>query len=141
MEPHSILSMRIGGAAILVLLLFAALGPARWQVRTGLGWQFDHVIGYFRSAVLFSLAWRSPLVVGGILMVSAMLLESLQALTPDRCCDVQAAFYGVAGALAGAVFAELCRRVLRQLDRRAVLLSVRHRWHWPSRKLLSPRTA
>ena len=33
---------RVGGVAILVaLLVFAALGPAKWQVRTGLGWQFD----------------------------------------------------------------------------------------------------
>ncbi len=116
-------------------------GKCAPEVRAGLGWQFDHVIGYFGFAVLFSLAWRRPLAVGGILMVSAVLLESLQALTPDRCCDVQAAFYGVGGALAGAVFAELCGRVLRRLDRRAVLLSVRHRWHWPSRKLVSPRTA
>jgi hypothetical protein len=61
-------SIRICGAALLVLLLlFAALGPARWQVRTGLGWQFDHVIGYFGFAVLFSLAWRRPLVVGAVI--------------------------------------------------------------------------
>src|SRR6476620_4678430 len=88
--------IRIGGAAALgLLLLFAALGPAAWQVRTGLGWQFDHVIGYFGVAVLFTLTWRRPLMVGGILMASAMLLEALQALTPDRCCDLQAAVYGV----------------------------------------------
>ena len=120
-------SIRICGAAVLVLLLlFAALGPARWQVRTGLGWQFDHVFGYFGFAVMFSLAWRRPLVVGGILMAAAMLLEALQALTPDRSCDLQAAFYGVAGALAGAVFAELCGRVLSRLDKRPMV---------PSRKI------
>jgi hypothetical protein len=116
-------SIRLGVAAVLVLLLlFAALGPATWQVRTGLGWQFDHVIGYFGFAVMFSLAWRRPLVVGGILMAAAMVLEALQALTPDRCCDLQAAFYGVAGALAGALFADLCGRVLRQLDTRQDLV-------------------
>ena len=32
---------------------------------------------------------------GGALMAAAMLLEALQALTPDRHCDLQAAFYGV----------------------------------------------
>ena len=53
---------RVGGVAILVaLLLFAALGPAKWQVRTGLGWQFDHVVGYFAFTLMFSLAWPRPL--------------------------------------------------------------------------------
>jgi hypothetical protein len=76
---------RAGGVAVLVaLLLFAALGPARWQVRTGLGWQFDHVAGYFAFTLMFSLAWPRPLLVGGALMAAAMLLEALQALTPDR---------------------------------------------------------
>jgi hypothetical protein len=103
-----------------------------------MGWQFDHVIGYFGFAVLFSLAWRRPLVVGGILMASAMLLEALQALTPDRCCDLQAAFYGVAGALAGAVFAELFGRVLRGLGTRPDWVLQRLP-RWPSRKIIVPR--
>jgi hypothetical protein len=133
--------IRIGGAAVLVLLLlFAALGPARWQVRTGLGWQFDHVIGYFGFAMMFSLAWRRPLVVGGILMLSAMVLEALQALTPDRCCDLQAAFYGVAGALAGAVFAELCGRAMRQLGMRPDWVLQRLP-RWPSRNRIDTELA
>ena len=45
-----------GAGILLLLLLFAALGPAKWQVRTGLGWQFDHVIGYFGFTVMFCLA-------------------------------------------------------------------------------------
>src|SRR6478752_5986766 len=115
--------IRIGGAAALgLLLLYAALGPAAWQVRTGLGWQFDHVIGYFGVAVLFTLTWRRPVAVGGILTASAMLLEALQALTPDRHCDLEAALYGVAGALAGAVVAELCGRVLNRLDKQPALV-------------------
>jgi VanZ family protein len=125
---------------LFLLLLFAALGPARWQVRTGLGWQFDHVIGYFGFAVMFSLAWRRPLVVGGILMATAMLLEALQALTPDRCCDLQAAFYGVAGTLAGAVFNTFCGRVLSRLDRRPVLVLERLP-RWPSRNTIDTKLA
>jgi hypothetical protein len=133
-------SIRICGAAALVLLLlFAALGPARWQVRTGMGWQFDHMIGYFGFAVLFSLTWRRPFVVGGILMACAMVLEALQALTPDRCCDLRAAFYGVGGALAGAVFAEFCGRVLIRLNGLPILVLERLR-RGPSRKLLSPQS-
>ena len=63
-------------AMLVALLLFAALGPAKWQVRTGLGWQFDHVVGYFAFTLMFSLAWPRPLLVGGALMATAMLLEA-----------------------------------------------------------------
>ena len=102
-----------GAAALVLLLLFAALGPAKWQVRTGLGWQFDHIAGYFAFTVLFTLAWRRPMVVGGILMSSGILLEALQALTPDRCCDFDAALYSAGGALAGALFAALVIQALK----------------------------
>src|SRR2546426_5399514 len=104
-------TIRACSVAVLVLLLvFAALGPAKLQIRTGLGWQIDHVVGYFGFTLMFCLLWPRPLVVGGSLMVSAMLLEALQALTPDRCCDLQAALYGAGGALAAALFADLFTR-------------------------------
>jgi hypothetical protein len=116
-------TIKVVGATVLVLLLlFCALGPAKWQYRTGLGWQIDHVVGYFGFTVMFWLAWPRPFVVGGILMCAAMLLEALQALTPDRCCDLEAAFYGVAGALAAALFADLFTRTLRRLNGRTLLL-------------------
>ena len=84
-------------------------------------------VGYFGFTVMFWLAWPRPFVVGGILMCAAMLLEALQALTPDRCCDLQAAFYGVAGALAAALFADLFTRTLRRLNGRTLLLPQRFR--------------
>ena len=40
-------SAKVCSVAIIVLLVVAALGPAKWAPRTELGWQFDHVIGYF----------------------------------------------------------------------------------------------
>ena len=108
----SIKSMKVCGVTVLVLLLlFCALGPANWQVRTGLGWRFDHVVGYFAFTLMFCLAWPRPLVVGGILMAAAMLLEALQACTPDRHCDFQAALYGVSGALLAAVVGDLFIRL------------------------------
>ena len=58
-------------------------------------------------------------------MASAMLLEALQALTPDRYCDLQAAFYGVGGALAAALFADLFTRTLRRLNGRTLLMPQR----------------
>lgn len=96
-----------GAAALALLLLFCALGPAKWQYRTGLGWQIDHVVGYFGFTIMFCLAWPRPFIVGGSLMSAAMILEALQALTPDRCCDLQAALYGVTGALAATLVADL----------------------------------
>jgi hypothetical protein len=76
--------LKICCAAALVVLIFAALGPGKWQPRTGLGWQIDHVVGYFAFTLLFCLAWPRPLVIGATLVALAGLLEALQALTPDR---------------------------------------------------------
>ena len=91
--------------------MVTALGPANWQPRTSLGWELDHVIGYFAITLLVCLAWPRPVVVGAVLMVFAMLLEWLQSFTPDRVPNLQAAFYGAGGVLAAALLAELFIRV------------------------------
>ena len=78
------LMIKVCSVAVLVLLVFVALGPAKWVPRSGLGWQIDHFVGYFAFTLMFCLAWPRPLVVGGALMVLAVLLEGLQAFTPDR---------------------------------------------------------
>ena len=96
---------------ITVLLVIAALGPAKWAPRTELGWQFDHFIGYFGITLFFCLGWPRPFVVGGAFMVVAALLEGLQAFTPDRTAYLPAIFYGAAGALAAALVAEVFIRV------------------------------
>ena len=75
---------KIGSGVIIILLLVAALGPAKWAPRTELGWQFDHFIGYFGITLFFCFAWPRPFVIGGVVMAVAALLEALQALTPDR---------------------------------------------------------
>jgi VanZ family protein len=110
--------IKVGGVTVLVLLLlFCALGPAKWQYRTGLGWRIDHIVGYFGFTLMFWLAWRRrPFVLGGALTGAAMLLEALQALTPDRHCDFEGALYGVAGALAAALCADLFTRTHRLLS-------------------------
>jgi hypothetical protein len=86
-------TIKVCGVTVLVLLLlFCALGPGKWQYRTGLGWRIDHVVGYFGFTLMFWLAWqRRSFVVGAALMGAAMLLEDLQALTPDRHCDFEGA--------------------------------------------------
>jgi VanZ family protein len=126
--------IKVGGVALLVLLLvFAALGPAKLQLRTGLGWRFDHVAGYFGFTVMFCMAWARPVVVGGALIATAMLLEALQALTPDRCCDLEAALLSAGGALAGALVADLfLLRIVKQLKARTLLMPQRFMacWQW-----------
>jgi VanZ family protein len=103
---------------IMVLLVIAALGPENWAPRTHLGWQFDHIIGYFGITLFFCLAWPRPFVVGGAFMVVAALLEGLQAFTPDRTAYLPAVFYGAGGALGAALVIELFMRALRLHARR-----------------------
>jgi VanZ family protein len=98
---------KVSSVAALALLVFAALGPGKWVPRSGLGWQFDHVVGYLAFTWTFCLAWRRPRVVGGALMALAVVLEGLQALTPDRHADLHAALYNAGAVLAAALIAEL----------------------------------
>jgi VanZ family protein len=109
---------KLGSVAIMVLLVIAALGPAKWAPRTELGWQFDHFIGYFGITLFFCFAWPRPFVIGGIVMAVAALLEGLQALTPDRSANLEAALWGAGGALVAALVAELFIRVSRIRVRR-----------------------
>src|SRR5262249_20971636 len=99
--------MRFCSFAVICFLVYAHLGPARWQPpRTGLGWQLDHFLGYFAATSIVWLAWpKRPFVVGGFLMVTAVVLEALQVFTPDRHADFHAALYGACGALTRALLA------------------------------------
>ena len=93
--------------AAIVLVAITALGPANWQLRTALGWQIDHFLGYFAITSLVCFAWPRPFVVGAALMVFGALLEGLQAFTPDRTPNLVAALCGAGGVLAAALLAEL----------------------------------
>jgi VanZ family protein len=108
--------MKFCSVAVIALLVYVHLGPAKWQPpRTGLGWQMDHFLGYVAVTSIVCLAWpRRPFVVGGLLMAAAGLLEALQAFTPDRHADLQAALFGACGALTVALLAELFIRVQRR---------------------------
>jgi hypothetical protein len=128
--------VKLGGVTVLVLLLlFAAVGPGKWQYRTGLGWQTDHFVGYFVFTLGFWFAWPRPFVVGGVLVGAGILLEALQALTPDRHCDFKGALYSAAGALAAALMANLFTRALPRLNARLLLLPQVPRPSWQRRAL------
>jgi VanZ family protein len=91
----------------LLVLAFVGLGPATWQPRSGLGWEIDHFVGYCVITLMCCVPWPRPLVVGGALMVFAVLLEGLQAFMPDRSSYYLAAVYSAAGVLTAALLAEL----------------------------------
>jgi VanZ family protein len=101
------------GVAGMVLIVIFALGPAKWQPRTGLGWGADHVLGYFAITSVLCLAWPRPFVVGAAVMAISVLLEGLQAFTPDRSANLMAALSGAGGALLAALVAELIIRARR----------------------------
>jgi hypothetical protein len=103
-------SAKVISVAALGLLVFAALGPAKWVPRSGLGWQIDHIVGYLAFTWMFCLAWPRPLVVGGALMALAVLLEGLQAFTPDRHPDLDAALYSASAVLTAALVAAFSMR-------------------------------
>ena len=100
------LMLKVCCMAALVLLVFFALGPAKWTPRSGIGWEFDHLVGYFFFTLLFCLAWPRPLVVGAALIVLAMVLENLQSFLPGRSSYFVAALYSAGGVLAAILLAE-----------------------------------
>jgi VanZ family protein len=104
---------KVCSGAVMVLLVFGALGPESWTPRTALGWQFDHFLGYFVITLFVCFAWPRPFVVGGVLMAAAFLLEGLQAFTPDRTANVVAALCGAGGVLTAVLIAELFIRAWR----------------------------
>jgi VanZ family protein len=103
--------IRVGGAAVIALLVIASLSSAFAQPRTVLGWQLEHALGYFIATLIICLAWPRPLKVAGTMIVLHMILEGLQALNPDRHPNLFAVVYGTAGVLAAAILAEFLIRV------------------------------
>jgi VanZ family protein len=113
MKSHFRAAAKVCSLAIMVLLVIGALGPANWTPRTALGWQIDHFLGYFAITLLVCFAWLRPLAVAGVLMAAAFVLEGLQAFTPDRTANLEAAFCGAGGVLAAALVAEMVIRAWR----------------------------
>jgi VanZ family protein len=114
---------KVCSGAVIILLVILALGPENWTPRTPFGWQFDHFIGYFVIALVVCFAWPRPFVVAGVLVAAAFLLEGLQAFTPDRTANLEAALCGAGGVLAAALVVELFVRT----------------WRWPLKNAQSPK--
>jgi len=115
------LMLKVCGVAVLFLLVVAALGPAQWVPRSGLGWRIDHFFSYFALTLMFCVVWRRPFLAGGTLMAIAVLLEGLQAFTPGRHVDVYAALIGAGGAMAAILPADFLIRAPRRSTGRALV--------------------
>ena len=112
------LILKVCSVAALVAIVIFALGPAKWTPRSGLGFQFDHFVGYFFFTLFFCLAWPRPLVVGGALAVLAVVPENLQSFLPGRSSYFVAALYSAAGVLVAALLAELFMRAQKRFQSR-----------------------
>ena len=110
------LVLKVCSVAALVVLVFFALGPAKWTPRSGLGFEFDHFVGYFFFTLLFCLAWPRPLVAGAALAVLAIVLENLQSFLPGRSSYFVAALYSAGGVWTAALLAELSIRAQRRFQ-------------------------
>jgi VanZ family protein len=97
----------IAGAVLMVVIVFATLMPAGWQVRLGLHWLVEHFLAYFAVTALFCLAWPRPMVVAAVLLPFAVLLEAMQGLTPDRTADFATSLSAAAGVAVAALLADL----------------------------------
>lgn len=105
--------IKICSVALLFFVAYAALGPAKMQLRPMIGWKTEHFLGFMIVTFIACGAWPRPIVVGVAMIAVAALLEALQGLTPDRVPDFPTALCGSAGALAAATMIEAVKRYRR----------------------------
>ncbi len=130
-------TLKLCSVAAFVLLIFAALGPEKCIPRSTFGWRVDHFVGYFALSLMLCLVWRRPFLAGRALMAAAMLLEGLQAFTPDRHADFYAALISASGAMAAILPADFLIRA----PRLALVRLARTRLLPDSRRTVAPESA
>lgn len=97
----------LAGAVLLLGIAYAALFPVDWQFRTGLHWLIEHFLIFFTVTALFCVAWPRPMTVAAVLLPFALIIETAQALTPDRVADAATALFAAAGVASAALLADL----------------------------------
>lgn len=110
--------IRGGGAFCILLIVFLSLIPGAWQERTPLPGPLEHFIAYAGTAAILIFAARRPRALTYVVIVVALaafsaLMEELQHFSPGRDPQVIGFAASSLGALAGAVFGWLVRRVAR----------------------------
>ena len=76
--------LAFGGAILIAAIAADSLVPVAWQVRSGLHWLTEHFLAYLAATSIFCLALHRPIIVVGVAMALAALMEGLQGLTADR---------------------------------------------------------
>jgi VanZ family protein len=105
-----------GGLALAVIIVSSVLLPVKLeQLRSG-HWAIEHFLAYFVAMCVICLGWRRPIVVAGVLIVLAALLEVLQSLEPDHTPNLFAALSSVGGVLAAMPLATFA---IRRRDQQA----------------------
>lgn len=87
-------------------IVYAALGPADWQVRLGLHWLVEHFLVFFSLTVLACIAYPRPMRVAAVLLPFAVGVELAQGLTPDRTPDIATALAAAAAVSLAALLAD-----------------------------------
>jgi VanZ family protein len=86
----------------LILLVYLSLIPHDLEVRTGAPGELEHFIAYLIAAVLFALSYpQKRVLIATALVMSAGLLETLQALSPGRTARLLDLFASGAGTVLG----------------------------------------
>ena len=102
--------LQICGVLAFGLAIFASLmlpAPVE-RMRTG-HWFTEHFVGYFVAGIIICLGWRRPFVVAGILTITAIVLEGLQALSPNHSANLLSVLGGASGAWVAALVVEAIR--------------------------------
>jgi len=110
MSPKFRLSwLQLCGVLAFALVVYASLMlPAQVErMRTG-HWFTEHFIGYFIASAIICLGWRRCLV-AGVLTVTAIVLEALQALAPNHSPNLLSVLGGASGAWLAALIVEAFR--------------------------------
>ena len=106
--------LAFGGAILIAAIAADSLVPVACQVRTGLHWLTEHFLAYLAVTSIFCLSVRRPVIVAGVIMTLAALMEGLQGFTADRIPDLSTGLAGAAGALAGPLLATLLTKLLKR---------------------------
>lgn len=75
------------------------------RMRTG-HWFTEHFVGYFIASLIICLGWRRRFLVASGLTVAAVVLEGLQALTPNHSPNLLSVLGGASGAWLAALIVE-----------------------------------
>jgi VanZ family protein len=106
--------LAFGGAILIAAIAADSLVPVAWQVRTGLHWLTEHFLAYLAVTSIFCLSVQRPVIVAGVIMTLAALMEGLHGFTADRIPDLSTGLAGAAGALAGPLLATLLTKLLKR---------------------------